>query len=645
MKSLLLRTPDPHPFESILGYALRASEENGYDSPWQVLTYAEIEQTQMRSAAFPADKLAMILGKDPDLLRQHAYLGRTSAGQRQYCLLGHAVGRTLNQRPFRLTRPALCPACVRASGHLDACWDLSLFIACPTHRTLLVERCPVCTARVSWFRPGLLCCRCGSLLDTATAEASAGAVTLMAVLHAKIHDQALNTVEHDAGLPLQWLAGLSVEVLIWLILTLGKFSPQADGAKPRRDRRLIVEGAAAALADWPNGFHALLRFTVQSGASTQSNGVGLRKRFEVFYEALFKRPHGAQIEFLRQEFVDFGLREWGEATVDKKLLRGKAADARYVSMRELARRLGVRQITATRWMEKGIVEGKAVQMSNSRRYVACSDAADGTMRRGCDRIGGRLAARYIGLPVSVLRCLRDSGHYSACTVANRCGGYWPWDLDRLAARLLSTAEPVRRGKRLDSEIVSLERIMRFGKLGSTLAKAGFVASVLDGEITPVGCEGSSVGGLLFRTADVEAFRIGCLVPSGEPMVSYHAAAQCMGCGEHVIAGLVAAGHLSRPACIMAVDSRSLEDFVRQWVPLSTLVKRWPGSNSRSLIRLAGAAGLTVWRVRTGPSLETPFLPACEVHRLENLLATSCGNGRHSASRQGRRTPSRRASGP
>ena len=29
MKSLLLRTPDPHPFESILGYALRASEENG----------------------------------------------------------------------------------------------------------------------------------------------------------------------------------------------------------------------------------------------------------------------------------------------------------------------------------------------------------------------------------------------------------------------------------------------------------------------------------------------------------------------------------------------------------------------------------------------------------------------------------------
>jgi len=70
---LLLRTPAPHPTESLLGFALRVSELNGYDSPWHIFSLACFVQGEIVSAGFKVNKLAAILGFKPEQFEQITY--------------------------------------------------------------------------------------------------------------------------------------------------------------------------------------------------------------------------------------------------------------------------------------------------------------------------------------------------------------------------------------------------------------------------------------------------------------------------------------------------------------------------------------------------------------------------------------------
>jgi hypothetical protein len=122
---MLVRTPFHAPTESLLGYALRLSETNGYETPWHILKLAGIEPSAMTNAGFPVAKLAAILGRRPEALRNIAYMmpfGR----QTSYVILEHQLGGSLTTSPFRLQRPALCPECVSDRGYIEAFFDLRL---------------------------------------------------------------------------------------------------------------------------------------------------------------------------------------------------------------------------------------------------------------------------------------------------------------------------------------------------------------------------------------------------------------------------------------------------------------------------------------------------------------------------------------
>lgn len=189
---MLVRTPHHNLTESLLGYVLRISEENGYDTPWHVFTHAGLSQGEMRTAGLSIEKLAAVLGRTPHELSGIAYSGNDENGQREFQLLGHSLGKNLKNDPLRLKKPAICPHCIVEYGYIDAFFDLSVAVACPIHRCKLTRHCHSCSLPLNWFRPSMLTCKCGASFADAPVEVVSPELTnLMAVIWAVLHRTSL----------------------------------------------------------------------------------------------------------------------------------------------------------------------------------------------------------------------------------------------------------------------------------------------------------------------------------------------------------------------------------------------------------------------------------------------------------------------
>jgi hypothetical protein len=500
--SLLVRTPKPHPTESLLGYVLRVSEENGYESPWHIMKHAGLTQKQMVTSGFPIDKLAAVLGRDAKELESISYFGTHGDGKRVYRILGHALGRSLPSNPLCLTKPKFCPHCVLEHKFIDAFWDLSFAVACPEHRCTLVNKCPSCGEAIGWFRQAISICKCGANLANAETEsASDDLAGLMAIIQSKVHAIPLDSLVNSAGFPTHEFNKLSLHSLLTVIDRLG-YHNLASYAQDSDDPAIRVQGAIEVLRNWPDGFHQFMRRLDQRQDESQLTSVGLRKRFESLYYSLFKRHTQLEgIEFLHREFIRFGLQEWGEGVVDKKLLRDEAANKRFVSQSEQAVRLGVRPITLRRWGEKGIVPVKFVSIGNLKRYVVDSNAIDMVNGAGGKTLGERHAAACIGLPVSVLKSLRQSGHYQVKHLPSRLKAFHEYDLNTFKDAVLALGETVAV---IPTGSISLREVMRL-KFRSEDGKADFMRTVLSNKIRVIGIMASDAKDILFSKEEVLAY--------------------------------------------------------------------------------------------------------------------------------------------
>lgn len=190
---MLVRTPRPYTYESLPSYILRLSEENGYSGPSDVLRLIGYRTNAPNCPAIDVNKLEKLLGARKHSLTHlsHHWPGdKTSpdAKARDFRFLGHKLSFVSAYKPIRTADCAVCPACVRENGYLDAFWELKLAVACPIHRTSLLSVCPHCKRNVTWTRQGLLRCKCGGSLDVPCTELSSESLLrLMTGLRAAVH--------------------------------------------------------------------------------------------------------------------------------------------------------------------------------------------------------------------------------------------------------------------------------------------------------------------------------------------------------------------------------------------------------------------------------------------------------------------------
>lgn len=613
---LLPRTPAPRATESLWGYALRLSETNGYDTPWHLLSYAGLNQREMKTAGFPVEKLAAIVGREAAALTGIAYCADEPSG-RHFKVLDHSLGGRMTDGWLRLTKPEFCPRCAAENGYLDAFWDLSHAVACPKHGCRLLRICPACGQKLRWFRAGLVECQCGAnLVDTALPPASPAVVQLMAVMQAKLRGTSVLGLTNESGFPLAELDPMPFRAFLMMLDRMAGFAVSSHG-KAKLDPYQAMERTAQAFADWPRGYHAFLQCLGTALKRDGSAATGLRKQFAPFYQSMFKaNPFAADFVFLRNEFINFGKTVWGEAVIDQKLLRGDMElDGRFQSQRRTARDIGVRPITLQRWAEKGLIPAKEIGVGCQRRYIydmAQVSVAAKTVGRIFET---RKAAAHISLPVSLLAGLKKSGQYTVAHMPLHKPGFHELDLALLRSRIIERAAALDTPPS-DEPTVSLEYVLEEVRFWSKDGKVGFVAAYLDGEIDAVGRTGESWDKVFFRKADVETHARRSRMEASNGAVSQQEAASRLGCGIDVVAGLLTKGLLegiTGPDRIRVTEA-SLDQFASDHVGLAAIAKR-EQTSVRRLGRLCMVCGIETIGITRRSGSVAKFIRIAEQRQL------------------------------
>ena len=570
---VLVRTPAPHATESMLGYVLRISETNGYDTPWHVLSTAGIQRDHSYTAGFPARKLAAALGLAVTALDGLAYA--RSDGNAGYQLLGQELGRSQRTLPLRLTAPKICVQCVEEHGFIDAFWDLAAAFACPVHRREALRHCPACEQKLKWARPGLLTCRCGaSLAEVETAPVPDEVASLMDVLMAKLHGRSLAALDNAAGLPVERMEIMSFKDLYSMLQAVGKAWARLkglrcsnEGGEDDRAWRTV----ASALAQWPNGYHAFLRGLGEDVFGNRQVS-GLVKQFLPFYDPVLKRRvHEWQGSFLREEFFRFGAQEWGHALPDLKTLRaaGQLEDAeqgRFLSKSAYARKHGISKPTLERLLANGSISSARVGTGRGARHVV--DLA-GTVapRRAEGLLTERQAAAALGLPVSVLRHLREWGVFEVPPRLGYSRAWYHEDVDAFVQRVMGMVP----SPAVDANGTVLGDVMR-KKFGDDAVKARIVEAVVQGTIALQGATGPTLASVVVDRAALRRFTASLQVQTARADISVNAVAKATGLDPATVPHIVAAGWLKNvgDSASPRISAASVREFCASFATLASV---------------------------------------------------------------------------
>lgn len=350
-------TPAPLEGESLRGYLLRLSSANGYASPFWL---KELEPSLSRRT----DESAVITALE-------RLTGNPSVG---YILQSLSGTHNLQSR-FKVSRPRICPMCVKERAYQAAVWEVIFACVCPLHKILLVDTCSKCGSRLSWNRLGVTRCSCGADL---TAEDVVSVGKHLQYLNAKIWSAAgleVYKFEH-LGFPDKDLSELSLEQLsqlYWFLSSYGNGKLHLNRSKPDSIAAAVkeLEVVRPLLADWPSGLHRLL--DSQRDKAERFMGEGLQQAFGKFYRDLYGMLAFEKYSFIREAFEEYIRTRW-VGIIDGKYKRITSDKAHNDSLclEEASKQLGISRGRLRKFVNLGVLKGFDTERPSGRHHTVIS---------------------------------------------------------------------------------------------------------------------------------------------------------------------------------------------------------------------------------------------------------------------------------
>ena len=478
---LLVRTPLPNNDESLLGYVLRISEENGYQSPAEIAQLAGMSAQHVKSRHLPVRKLAPIVGLNAQDLDRYSYLSDPANPTSRFKLIHHDLGPR-NQMHHLGGSARICPLCIKEDGFIDAFWDLAISIACPRHSLKALFNCHSCNSRIEWARPGLLFCKCGAnYLQAPMEKADIATVDLMQIVYAKTHDKSILGLKQKSQFPLEKFEDIGLGQFLHMLRTFAFLSDRYQKAALLGEYEYVTNIVVcfnSIFSNWPNGFIGYLQ---ADNKLTYSNkpSQNFWKKFRGLYRALsqgfwFDR----KCNFIFDELVVFGLKNMRGSLYDLIKVEPKNKNSSHIP---LVKRLNFKELTHDNFL-------KLVQLKHIRTNVT--------------------AARYLGLPQKVLFALDDLGVFNEFSVP---GCYktpsYPWnkrELDNILLKLQNILEAGKLRKSEPKNTIHLSGLLSRGVLDLGI-KVSIVQDILDQKITVRDMVGSNFGGLILNEDEVTKY--------------------------------------------------------------------------------------------------------------------------------------------
>lgn len=155
----LLITLNPEKEESFIGYIVRLTEANGYETPSWIFSLSGIDYMELQwkftfvfSRSKKLENLAKLTGSALDDLVPLLYLPVKPRRHPEVDYEYDFFGALLNRSIIRPHCPKVCPKCLAESGYSLRIWDCSLVTACPIHECMLLDTCPECNRRIKCVR-------------------------------------------------------------------------------------------------------------------------------------------------------------------------------------------------------------------------------------------------------------------------------------------------------------------------------------------------------------------------------------------------------------------------------------------------------------------------------------------------------------
>ncbi|MGH8049825.1 MAG: TniQ family protein [Arenimonas sp.] len=491
--STLLRTPAPFARESLLPYALRLSQANGYPTPGYFMT-------REGAAQFVPTR-----GLSTDLIAKAARLNREQIQQLRYSdseedpTFGKLLGKRVSIYDLNVRYPRLCPLCIDQNGHLESLWELAWVTCCPVHECELVTKCPECHISVTWSRATLDHCQKGHKLNQGrTTAASKNSIRLARLIALKLYGQNdpfvgdWKTVrESDAAdLTLYEIGRIAAGIT-------NRLSHQNESTSYLRSRSALsrLDSTMTALDDLFFGSEEQQRALFDRLSNDDSKGVKHSSFRETFtwFSVLFNAERAKKITIV-SKWLAYAKKNWPASRIKRKSspLKILVDECEWVSAAAAAYELGICVTSLTKKIGKGQVPHKRISEKSNHCWLIPVEWVKAQASVPIEPISTPRLRAICGVSRAVMSKLRRDGLFKISARAGRT--IIKYDVDQFVERLLRTTHQ-RRTEKSPTEM-DFHQLMK-GK-GSNAGKIALVTAVLNGMLIPTGkIHKKGVKGLLF----------------------------------------------------------------------------------------------------------------------------------------------------
>lgn len=506
---MLVVTPKPEPSESLVGYVIRLTEVNAYDTPGRVLCYAGYPTSQALTFSCDLEPLANIVGHSPDDWAKIAY-GNAQSRKRQPIRFGNHV--ISEARPFRVLTPkrtSVCPQCIDEIGYLDRFWDLTLATCCPIHGRKAIHVCPSCDKPISWLRPGLLKCRCGaSLIKVVPQFAGRGEIELVRLLKAKYENHSLLSLQNREKFPVKFLARLSLDQFSTLVFVLGQNLQGLTGAEALKNPYAVLGAATSALRQWPQGFHD----TLERMRENSNVHVNVRRYARDIFGVLYRKLSGKKdardgSAFIVAEFNRFLQKTFARPLLEEIRINTstRVRLSKHMTHDWVCKRFAISRKKVEGWCRFNNVDHDKITQEQLLRFITEVYIVSYLNVASERRVSKRKAAAIVGIPVDTLVGLAKLGYFGSDVSGQTGVSFGMADIERLAERLQAVGNCARTEAINDRDHMSLARLLETTCFWSETAKAEFLIELMNRQIMPAGRTGASTQGLYFKRTQIDRY--------------------------------------------------------------------------------------------------------------------------------------------
>lgn len=569
METRLLKTFAPLPDESGLGYFRRLSETNAL-SGWKEMA-----------------RLSEVSGARSGLFSRPEHVANMLGIERAACQMASAREEVaLGWRGLRRTGfDAICPHCLQDSPHIRLGWDHVYMVACPVHRTLLVDKCPGCGQRLADHREQIQTCVCGHNLLTSQSKPATNAQLWVASIIASRGAGSGSWVPEISDFHLELFSQLVRNLCQFFDPSLTVTRQNAAAPKTVQEAIEFLKPLEFLLQDWPRGFESHVRDRIAAGPQGSRT---LNTRLGKWYLRIREAGLDDSGNPFLQAIHRVAATEYSGVLALDHVSGFAGRSASHFLLPEAAARIGVHRATLLKAVAAGEVASITRPYANQglAREIPVTEVESIVATRS-GWVSEEEARVLLNVPESVFKNLLQAGLVmydgTARTDIRRGSPIERAAVEQLQSRLMTGA--LRDGCAEEGRLQLRELHAR--KLGDKQAIVRLLKAIANGDVRPV-ARAKSLGELEFLQADVAAFISSKTVDAG---LTVQALAKATGWKWESISHWIDEGFLeSAPAMLRGQPCRvvlpeHLLKFSGTYIPLSSLAHSLNARSSDLLERL------------------------------------------------------------